>query len=473
MREPRDPVTLMTQVGALATRPLVSCSRGATVAEAARRMADSDTATVVFLDGHERPIGILTDSDLRRRVVAAALDPAASAASVMSAPVVTIREDDLGLQAIETMLARRIHHLVIVDQAGQATGVLDDSDLVAAEASGPLFLARRIERATSVDDLADARRSYTETVGALVAAGASPLAIGRIVAETNDRLQRRLLGLSEREIGPADGSVCWVVMGSEGRRIQTLVTDQDNGLISEGGDPSQLARLAAWMVDALERTGAPRCKGDVMATNPLWRGSLGDWCARFERWLAEPDPVPLLRALIAFDFRGVAGEVGLSQRLREWLASRTPDARLLHVHVARDLASRAVPIGPLRGIRTDSAGAFDAKLGAIGVVVDGARLLALELGLPETGTADRLRSAVLRGAVPEDDARETTLAYEAIHRLRLVTQLARSAAGERADNRIYVRRLAHAERAALKEHLLAISRFQRGLAQRYGPALRA
>ena len=467
-----DGAPLTTRIGSLAVRPLVACAREATVADAARRMADADTASVVFLDGAGRPVGILTDSDLRRRVVAARLDPVASAESVMTAPVITIGRDELGLQAIETMLARRIHHLVVVDDLGRATGVLADSDLVAAEATGPLFLARRIERAASVEELAEARWSYADTVRGLVDVGAPPLAIGRIVAEANDRLQRRLIDLAQEQIGTVLDPFCWLVMGSEGRRIQTLVTDQDNGLVSDGGDPAELARLAAWMVGALERCGAPRCAGDVMATNPLWRGTLDEWRARLARWFSEPDPVPLMRALIAFDFRGVAGDLGLAEQLRTWVAEHSPNARLLHVQVARGLASRRVPLGPLHGIQTDGDGAFDAKLGAIGIVVDGARLLSLELGLRETGTADRLHASAARGALPQEDTREVVLAYETVHALRLAAQLARAAAGERPDNRIFTRRLTHAERAALKEHLLAIARFQRGLAERYGSALR-
>lgn len=469
-----DGAPLTTRIGSLAVRPLVACAREATVADVARRMADADTASVVFLDGAGHPVGILTDSDLRRRVVAARLEPSTSVGRVMTQPVVTIAQSEIGLQAVETMLARRIHHLVVVDDLGRATGVLADSDLVAAEATGPLFLARRIERAASVEELAETRRSYVDAVRGLADAGASPLAIGRIVAEANDRLQRRLLQLAQAELGPLRGSVCWLVMGSEGRRIQALVTDQDNGLIASGdADSAALARLAAWMVEALERCGAPRCRGDVMATNPRWRGTLDEWRARFARWFAEPDPLPLLRALIAFDFRGVAGDVGLADELRAWVAEHSPNARLLHVHVARELASRRVPLGPLHGIRTDTQGGFDAKLGAIGIVVDGARLLALELGLGETGTADRLHAAAARGALPLEDAREVGLAYEAVHAMRLATQLAAIGAGGRPDNRILTQHLAHAERAALTEHLLAIARFQRGVVERHGHAARA
>lgn len=469
----RDGSPLTAHAGALATPLLVACPLDATVSHAAGRMTASDTASVVFLDGDGRPVGILTDSDLRRRVVAPGLDPLTPVARVMTAPVITIAQSELGLRAVELMLAHRIHHLVVVDRHGLAVGVLADSDLVAAEATGPLFLVRRIERATSVDELADARRSYGVTMSALLEAGASPLAIGRVIAEANDRLQRGLLALALAELGLPGSSFAWLVMGSEGRRIQTLVTDQDNGIVYEEGDPDAFARIGAWMVAALERCGVPRCPGDVLATNPLWRGSLGEWRSRFARWFAEPDPLPLLRALIAFDFRGVAGEVSLAAQLRAWVAEHSPAARLLHIHVARELAGRRVPLGPLGSIRTDRAGAFDAKLGVIGIVVDGARLLALELGLTETGTADRLAAAAERGAIPPEDAREVVLAYEAVHALRLAAQLAAVRTGAAPDNRVFTRRLAHAERAALREHLHAVVRFQRGVADRYGLAAQA
>lgn len=462
-----DGAPLTARVRSLAAGPLVSCASEATIADAAQRMTGSDTASVVFLDGAGRPVGILTDSDLRRRVVAPRLDPSTSVERVMTRPVVTIGEDELGLQAIETMLVHRIHHLVLVDDLGRATGVLADSDVVAAEASGPLFLARRIERAGSVDELADARRSYPAMVRALAQNGAAPTVIGRIVAETNDRLQRRLITLAAAELGEMTGRPCWLVMGSEGRRTQSLVTDQDNGLIWESGDQAPMARLGEWMVAALERCGLPRCKGDVMATNPLWRGTLESWRDRLERWFVQPDPVPLLRALIAFDFRGVAGEIAFATELRSWVAERSPAARRLHVLVARDLSRRRVPLGPLGGIRADRSGAIDAKFDAIGVIVDGARLLALELGLPETVTIERLERAAALGGVPTDDARDVALAYEAIQALRLQEQLARLDAGEGPDNRIYPRRIPRAQRAALTEHLRAIARFHQGLCSRF------
>jgi CBS domain-containing protein len=468
-----SPRTFTLRIADLRLGTVVACDSGASVEETAARMAEADAASAVALDAEGRPIGIVTDSDLRRRIATGRRKPSDPMREIMSAPVVTITRDALGLDAVEAMLAARIHHLVVVDEAGCAIGVVADSDLLAHEAADPLLLSRRIERAQTIEELADARSRYATTVEVLLAGGARSSAIGRILAEANDRLQQRLLALSRDEVGEAPVKCAWVVMGSEARRVQTLRTDQDNGLIWEGGESEDayFARLAAWMVAALERCGVPRCAGDVMATNARWRGSAEQWQARFAAWLSEPEPVPLLRALIAFDLRVAAGAGELVAALRTWLLERTPHARLLLTHMARELRRRPVALGPLGGIRLRG-GAFDAKLEAIGITVDGARLLALELGIDETSTLLRIARAAELGAIPGQDGAEVTEAYEAIGELRLRRQVAKVTAGRPADNTIIPAELSRAQRASLKEHLHAIARFQRGVTERFGDAAR-
>ena len=462
---------LTLRISDLALHSLISCHAGMSITDVAARMTTADVGSAVVLGPDGRPIGIITDSDLRRRVAAPSGDLSRPVREITSSPVVTIQRDAIGLDAIQAMLEARIHHLVVVDDLGRAVAVVADSDLLAREASDPLLLARRIERASSIGELAEARSRYAVTADLLLDAGARPSAVGRILAETNDRLQRRLLQLARNELGPAPARFAWIVMGSEGRRIQTLKTDQDNGIIWEDGPSgdSYFAALASWMVEALERCGVPRCKGDVMATNRLWRGPESEWRRRFGAWLEEPEPLALLGALIAFDLRTAAGSAELVNSLRTWLLKRTPSARVLLIHMARELGKRRVAIGPLGRFRLE-AGTIDTKRDAIGVAVDGARLLALDLGIAETSTLGRLERAARLGAVPLTDAAEVAEAYEGLQEFRLRRQIAQTEAGKRPDNLIAPAELSRAGRAALREHLHALSRFQHGVVERFGLA---
>lgn len=473
--EVRDAATsaLTLRIRDLPLRPIVACDPAASIAEVAARMSAADTASAVALDEGGRPVGIVTDSDLRRRVVTDRRDAADLVRTILSAPVVTIHRDALGLEAVQEMLERHIHHLAVVDDAGRAVGVLADSDLLAQEATDPLMLARRIERASSVDELAAAHAAYPTTIALLLRAGAPASAIGRIVAQANDRLQRRLLALAAHDLGPAPARFAWVVMGSEARRMQTLRTDQDNGLVWDDDAPPDahlaFARLGEWMVEALARCGVPRCGGDVMASSKLWRGPAHVWRERFEAWMREPVPVALVRALIAFDLRAAGGAREMVDDLRVWLMARTPAAHVLIAHLARELGRRRVPLGAFGGFQL-TGGGFDAKMAAVGIAVDGARLLALRLGITEPSTLGRLDRAVAAGAIPAGDGAEVREAYEAIQSFRFARQVRSVFAGRPPDNVIVPGELSRAERAALKEHLHALRRFQQGVLETAGPA---
>src|SRR5688572_23473379 len=182
------------QLGEVLARELVACRPRTSVRRAAELMAEADTGSIVVLDELGSALGILTDSDLRQRVVARGLAPETPIETVMSSPVLGVPASTLFFEAVGLMLERHIHHLVVEEQR-RAVGVVSESDLVAATSVGPLFLARRINAATTVVQLAEARKAMVQMVWTLVESGVSGYHLGRITAETTDRLVRRALGL--------------------------------------------------------------------------------------------------------------------------------------------------------------------------------------------------------------------------------------------------------------------------------------
>ena len=461
-------------------RALVSCAPDATVTEAVAAMARADTASIVVLDA-ERAVGILTDSDLRRRVVAAGRDGATRVREVMSAPVITLHEDQPALDAMQAMLDREIHHIVIVDADGRAIGVVADSDLLAAEAAEPLLVARRIARATDVAELRAAYAAFPAHARALFDRGVPPDALTEILSSNVERIVLRAHELALASLGAPPAPYAWIVMGSHGRRETTLVTDQDDALVwsDEAGAEHEayFGALAEQVVSSLERIGLPRCHGGVVASNAEWRGPLSRWRERLGSWLERPEPDAVLRGIIAFDLRPAAGDPALVEELRSWLLERTPNARRFHAHLARAALERRPPLDVLGRVgverRGPLAGTFDAKRRAVDPVVQGARVLALEAGLPPLRTPDRLAAAAERGLLPQGDARDLRAAFLSVQRMRIGRQLAQIAAGREPDNAVRVAALPAPERAELREALHDIARFLDGIAQRYAMALRA
>jgi CBS domain-containing protein len=471
----------------LIPRPPATCGPALSAAAVARRFSRESVGSLVVVDDDGAPIGIVTDRDLRTRIVAEGRDADATpAGAIMSSPLVTLPGAAFAFDAVLEMTRRGIRHLGILDD-GRLVGVISSRDLLALQAAHPVSLAREIVRAGSLERLAALATQVTDLVRRLVADGGSAYDLGRIVAELNDRMVVRVLGLSaavlERDGHPPPATpFCWLVFGSEARREQTLRTDQDNGLLYTDPEPAMtaatatyFARFATAAIEALVTIGFPRCPGDVMASNPRWCQPLSVWTAYFRGWLEQPRPDDALAAAIFFDVRPIAGALEVAAPLERQVRTEAPGARAFLRLLARDVVERRPPRTLLGNVavrrRGPRRGTVDVK-GAGALQLTGAgRLAALTLGLAETNTIDRFRAAAERGLYAAAEAREITDACQHLFRVRLVHQLDRIAAGAAPDNDVDPAQLSRADALLLRDALRTVERVQAGVRERFATDL--
>ena len=477
-----DVTLLVRRVRELVTGSPVTCPPGASVASAARLMSDHSVGSVIVLAADGAPAGILTDRDLRTRVLARGLEPSTPVGRVMSSPLVCVADDASALDALFEMTRRNIHHLG-VSTGGRLTGVVSSHDLLGLQAVHPVVTARRIETAPDIDGLAVAAGGVERVVRWLVAAGAEVADIGRLVAELNDRLVRRALHLVQHRLddegrGRPPVGFSWLVAGSEGRREQTLKTDQDNGLVyqdpasgQEAAAAAYFERLATTMGETLARLGFPRCPGDFMASNPQWRQPESVWRRQFDAWMESPRPEPILRASLFFDMRPVGGDEEIGRRLWDWVSETAPTRTLFLRHMARAAVEHPPALGLFGRFVLERSGPnkdrLDLKARAVLPITHALRVYALSLGVRQTNTLDRLHAAGERGILDAGHVGELRDAYRVVARLRLAHQLACLDAGRPADNFITPRTLGRMDRLLLKEALRTVAGLVRGLAERF------
>ena len=458
------------RVGDMLGRPLVTCTIGTSVQEAARQMAARDTDSIVVLGPAGDARGIITDSDLRRRVVGSGLSPDAAVDRVMSAPLVTIDADSFFFEAMHAMLRHRLHHLVVV-RAGQPCGVLADRDLLSTLTRGPLFVARQLDQARSLEQLVELTPARQRAMRLLFRSGASPYDLARITAETNDHLVRRVLTLVEDELGPPPLAYCWLGLGSGGRREQTLKTDQDNALVYRDPPPDlaavaerYFAELAARVVAQLERCGFPLCHGELMASNPTWCQPLGVWRGYFARWVRRPEPEALYNAELFFDLRSIGGDSTLASALWADLVEWIPESPLFARLLMRAALCHRPPLGLFRNFVVEQSGAhrggFHVKARGLMPVVEAARAYALARGITHTNTVERLRALRDAGAINARDADDLIAAYQFIMGLRIRQHLEQLAGDVPLDDFIVPAHLSRVERKTLKEHFRVIGELQ-------------
>ena len=465
---------LKTRVRDLVGREPVAVATTANVSEAARVMSEHRVSSLLVMDG-ERLAGIVTDRDLRTRVLAAGVDPGVVVTEVMTSDPVTGAVDALAFEVLLEMVARHIHHLPIVDGVGRPVGVVTTTDLLRLEQANPVYLAGDIARQPDVAGVARLSNGLPQMAQALVEQDASADDIGRVVTAVGDAVERRVIALAEADLGPPPVPYCWVVLGSRARLEQALAADQDNAIvIDDAMRPEHAAwfeALATRVVDDLVACGYPRCPGDVMATNPRWRQPLARWREEFSSWLHQPVPDAILGASIFFDMRPVHGDPALFASLQRHVLAASPGSKVFLAHLAKQSTAHEPPLGFFRGFVLERAGdhrhTLDIKRGGIGAVVELARAHALSVGSPAVNTQARIEAA--RGAGILGDARADDLrdAFEFISYVRLRHQAAQVRAGETTDNFVSPDELSSFDKRHLREAFSIVRAAQSALAHRY------
>ena len=456
---------LRVPVGSLLTRTLVSVGAETSVRQAAATMTEQGVSCVLVEGGEW---GIVTDRDLRRRVLAAGVDPATPVSAVATSPVHTVAAQAPLFEALLVMLERNVHHLP-VQRDGALAGVVTATDVLRHQAKAPFYLRGSIDRLTDPARLAGYAGEVTDVVAGMRTAGVEALGIARVVSALTDAVVRALLRVAEQRLGPAPCPFAWLALGSEGRMEQTLLTDQDNALVHADGSGAARAYFAAMadlVVEGLVSAGVPRCPGGVMATNH--HGTPQEWSARFESWRATPDPRALMDVAIFFDFRRIAGTLDVAP-LQAAVHAAAADGIFLARMAAAALRWRP-PIGRFGRVH-DSDGTIDVKAAAILPIVALARLFALEAGSDARNTVERLTAANRAGVVSDDGADTLVEAYRFVTDLRLDEQLRARQAGGPATNDVRLAALPARRRRHLKEIFAAVRDQQAAVEQRFSTAL--
>ena len=325
----RQSAVLQTRLRDLLRREPITTTGDATIREAAQLMAREQVSSLLVVEG-DRLVGIVTDRDLRTRVLAAGLDTSAPVSAMMTTDPVTARPDDIAMELILEMTSRNIHHMPVVGGDGGTTplGMLTSTDLMRLERANPIHLVGDVAKAGDLDTLVTLSQRLPRIIDQLVHEDATADGIGRIVTAVGDAIEQRLLHLAERELGPSPAAYAWVVLGSQARLEQGPGSDQDNALVlSDDATPDDapwFEALATFVVDGLVACGYPRCPGDIMATNPRWRQPLREWKRTFAKWIDEPVPDAILRSAIFFDLRTVHGDHSLVAELQEQIRVSAP-----------------------------------------------------------------------------------------------------------------------------------------------------
>jgi len=450
------------------------------IQQAAATMAELRVGSLLIHDSADENniVGIITDRDLRGKVVAAGLDYTEPVKTIMSGPVASVLSQTLCFDVLLKMMATGIHHLA-VERRGQVIGVVTSHDIMLLQGHSPYYLFKEIRSQQEISGLYALARKIPEVIRSLITEGAKAGNITQMIAILNDHILERMLTLLEEELGAPPVPYCWLLMGSEGRREQTFKTDQDNAILyaDPKNEKEQLAAedyfkvFAQKAIDHLVQCGYPLCPGEIMAINPKWCQPLSVWKGYFTRWITTPDPQELLHSTIFFDFRSGFGEGDLARELRRHLNAEAKRQDIFLFHLARQCLSTRVPLSFFKNFIVEKDGEhrnhLDIKQKGLTPFVNFARVLSLKYAINETNTLARLKSLHDGEFLDRKLWAAATDAYELQMQQRLIHQLAQMEEGVLPDNHINPGQLSDLERRMLKEAFAVIERFYSVLDKMY------
>jgi CBS domain-containing protein len=350
----------------------------------------------------------------------------------------------------------------------------DTAGLHARHADPGADLTEAIRQAADVPALTEVSQRFAPTVGELLDAGVDPVDAGHVIGLAIDELTRRLIELHTAEAGEPPTPFSWIALGSAARHEQSLNTDQDHALAFDAEEGAEeavdpyFAGLAETVTAGLEACGIARCDGGVMAVNPAWRRTVPGWRRRFGEYMADTSVMGSRITGIAFDFRRVTGELEVDRDLDEAIRGAHRDTAFM-----RRLAKTVLELEPAAGRRGEialerrgeHAGTFDVKHGAITPITNLARFYAIDAGLTENRTVERLRGAADAGRIPAGLRDDLWEAFRLAWRVRLEHHVLMVGSGAQPDDFVDPATLRPIPRRSLGEALRVVAEAQSALAR--------
>ncbi len=361
-----------------------------TVKEAAQLMTDNLLNSLIIVANH-LPIGIVTDYDMRTKVATGRFPISATIDKIMASPVITVAENVSLAEAQLLMLKYNVSHLCVTQDGSDKSeikGIISEHDLIVAQASNPGVLIKEIKRSQDAKDLKKVRSKLSELIQTSIVKNIPLSHITNIASEINLAIIKRSVELAILELGSPPARFAWLSIGSQGRKEQLLLTDQDSILVFEDVAADKyrdvkdyFIKLAKKATTTLEKVGYALCPNAHLASNFLWCKSLTDWNKQYGNWMNTPGETSNQISSIFFDYEIAFGEPKIEEAITDLIFGNVKKNKLFFDYLGNDALRKPSPLNFFKKFNLEEEGVnkdkFDIKTRALMPLIDGARLFVL------------------------------------------------------------------------------------------------
>ncbi|MCC4211552.1 DUF294 nucleotidyltransferase-like domain-containing protein [Leeuwenhoekiella parthenopeia] len=373
------------------SKNILTCTPETLIKVAASKMSHRNVGSIIVTEDN-KPRGIITNKDLRDKIATGAFDITDPVTQIMTRPVRCFHKDPTVAQAQLIMLKNDISHLCITEDGtpdSNLLGLITEHDIVVSFANNPVVLMKEVKLAKRTKRLRNVRLKVSQLLKKYLAQNLPLSQILNILNEVNYAITVRVIELSlqKMEVSPPC-KFAWLALGSQGRKEQLLLTDQDHAIVFENVAPEDyeatqtyFIKLARHITRSLHKIGYDYCPADMMASNPRWCQSVQEWKNQYDIWIKDPTPESQLLSAIFFDYSYVYGDTELVTRLSDNILDTLDQNNMFYRVMAKDAIRSPSPLGFFRQFLVEEDGEhkdfFDIKSRALMPLIDAARVLSL------------------------------------------------------------------------------------------------
>ena len=438
---------------------------------AAAQLMTTQKVSSLLVTREDKLIGIITDRDLRSRVVAASLDIHLPVSHIMTPNPAQIMGNRTLFDALALMTERNIHHLPVIDQQTLVPlGMVTASDIIRHQRGNVLFIIGELSKAENLYELTRLSWQLPHYFSAHAKKAGDYDIAGKILSQATDIMTRKLIGFFQQANGKAPMMFAWLVYGSQAREDQTMGSDQDNGLLlAERPSEAQaeyFAKMADYVCNGLAKCGIKLCDGNIMASNPKLRLSLEEAIEEAKRWVKAPTKDAIMHFNIFLDVRCAAGDISLFKQLQRQRAPLMKQNMFLAA-LTRNSNEISVPLSVFQKFIYEKGrkekDVIDLKTRAVALINNIARIYALADGVTLPNTLARLDALSENSQLSKRDATNLRDIWLFLNRLRWRHQLENKVT----DNRVSVSSLSSIEKHQLKAAFKAIERTNQAMVMKF------
>jgi CBS domain-containing protein len=438
-----------------------------TISNVAKALIEKKAGSQVVTDDRANPKGIISVSTILESILLQHVDPGEPVEKIVEREFSSIRSDSHFFDALHCMIKNKTNTLVVTE-GDKTVGVLTGFDLLRFRGREVLSLLRNIDNAPDLSQLNAMRHEIEKVLRELIADGASASQTCKIISEFNDRIVAKVIEFAEGECGRPPCAYAWLGLGSEGRKEQTLFTDQDNAIIIQRCDTAEYFKeFSNAVVNGLSMCGIPLCKNGTMASNPKFFGDLVEWKDRVAHWILSRDlsEKEMMDTYIFLDFRSLHGEQSLEKELKDHIMRLITKNQSFLRSIAEAVVAIPMPVGFFKNLIVEKSGehkdGLNLKLYGLVPLVTCAKILAFHYQVLETNTLERIRALRRLNAISSDQVEFLEQALETFLALKIRNSLADCNEGKTFGNYIKPSELSTRQKQLLKEAFWAVSEFQK------------